>query len=92
MRRKALKSNSRPQETYQVPRQALTLTIPALLAAAHVHCMVPGPSKAKAVSDALLGPVAGLCPASVLRRHGSATLYVDLDTAALFRTERGQGR
>jgi len=32
-----------------VPTRALTLTIPALMAASHIHCIVPGPTKAEAV-------------------------------------------
>ena len=72
-----------------VPQRALTLTVPALMAAKHVYCMVPGPTKAAAVRDSLLGPVATACPATAMRRHPSATLYVDLDSSALFRAERG---
>jgi glucosamine-6-phosphate deaminase len=72
-----------------VPQQAFTLTIPALLSAEQVHCIVPGTSKAAAVRDTLLGPISTACPASVLRRHPAAWLYVDLDSAALYRAGRG---
>jgi glucosamine-6-phosphate deaminase len=72
-----------------VPRQALTLTIPALMGAKHVYCVVPGPAKAAAVRDTLLGPIGTACPATAMRQHPSATLYVDLDAAALCQTERG---
>lgn len=68
-----------------VPRQALTVTIPALMAARHISVMVPGPTKAQAVHDTLLGPITEDCPASVLRRHPSAVLYVDLASSALWR-------
>ena len=40
-----------------VPAQALTLTIPALFGARHISAVVPGPRKARAVREALLGPV-----------------------------------
>lgn len=67
----------------QVPRQALTLTIPALMEAGRVFCVVPGAAKAQAVRDCLKGPVDSACPASILRRHPAATLYLDADSAAL---------
>ena len=69
----------------QVPTHALTLTIPALMAARHIYCMVPGPMKAQAVLDTLLGPVSDTCPATALRRHPAATLYLDRDSAQLMR-------
>ena len=66
----------------QVPRQALTLTIPALTCAAYAFCIVPGPTKAEAVRRTLEGPVCEECPASVLRRHVQAVLYLDRDSAS----------
>ena len=60
-----------------VPPRALTLTIPALMAAARLSVVVPGPRKAQAVYDTLKGPIAPACPASVLRYHRHACLYVD---------------
>jgi len=72
-----------------VPRQALTLTIPAMMVASYAFCVVPGPTKAEAVRDTLLEPISAACPATILRRHQSAVLYVDADSARLFRSERG---
>lgn len=71
-----------------VPTRALTVTIPALMAAKHLHVCVPGPTKAQAVRDTLLGPITADCPATILRRHPSAVLCVDRDSAALFLAER----
>jgi len=68
--------------TSAVPRQALTITIPAILAMRAVTVVVPGPAKARAVSAALIDPVAPACPASVLRHHDAAVLYLDADSAA----------
>lgn len=65
-----------------VPRHALTLTIPALLGGCELFCVVPGPRKAQAVRDTLLGPVVTSCPASILRQHAGARLYLDADSAA----------
>lgn len=66
-----------------VPTHAYTLTIPALMTAAVVSVMVPGTRKAQAVRDALRGPISEACPASVLRRHAGATLWLDADAASL---------
>ena len=65
-----------------VPRQAISLTCPALMSGRALVCVVPGPSKAAAVAATLTGPVSTKCPASILRRHPSANLYLDTDSAA----------
>ena len=72
-----------------VPCQALTLTVPALMGTGTIFCMVPGPTKAAAVRDTLLEPISAACPATVMRRHAAATLYVDRDSAALYLKARG---
>lgn len=66
-----------------VPAHALTLTISALLSAREIYCVVPGARKAQAVRAALLGPIATSCPASVLRTHPRAVLYLDDAAASL---------
>ena len=65
-----------------VPAQALTLTIPALTSARWIYTMVPGPTKAQAIKDTLTLPVSTRCPATVLRRHARAVLYIDRDSAS----------
>ncbi len=65
-----------------VPRQAITVTIPALLAAARVLAVVPEARKQAPVTAALTGPITTACPASALRRTPQATLYLDADSAA----------
>lgn len=67
----------------QVPARALTLTVPALFEARRLFCVVPAPTKAAAVRDTVHGPVGEACPASILRRHPAAALYLDGDSAAL---------
>lgn len=66
----------------EVPRSAITLTVGALLSADTVIASVPGPRKATAVARALQGPVEWACPASALRTHANATLYLDPESAA----------
>lgn len=63
-----------------VPTHALTLTIPTLMSASRLFCMVPGPTKLQAVRRTLNGPISTECPSTVLRRHPACTLYVDRDS------------
>ena len=66
----------------EVPRRALTVSVPALMRIPRLILAVPGKTKAAAVKAALDGPVTGDCPASILRRHPNATLYIDRDSAS----------
>lgn len=66
-----------------VPAQALTLTVPALTRADYLFCVVPAATKAKAVRRMLEGPVGEACPASILRRHAHAVLYLDPESSGL---------
>ena len=63
-----------------VPRHAITLTIPRLLDADRLFCVVPGAAKRAAVDQALNGPLGEACPASALRTHPACKLYLDRDT------------
>ena len=69
----------------QVPTDALTLTIPALVRAQSVFCMVPARHKAEAIRHTLLDEISETYPATVLRTHPDATLFIDQDSAALLR-------
>jgi glucosamine-6-phosphate deaminase len=71
------------QTLADVPAQALSLTIPALLAPPHVLGVVPESRKAEAVRRALEGPVTADCPASILRTRAHVRLYLDRDSASL---------
>ncbi len=66
-----------------VPRRAITVTIPAILSARTIVCVVPGPTKSKIVRESLMGPVTPLCPASILQQYSTARLFLDRDSAAL---------
>lgn len=67
----------------QVPKKALTLTIPALMSCKYVVGIVPTNRKAQAVYNALYGPIDEKCPASILRTHQNASLFIDSDAAEL---------
>jgi len=66
-----------------VPRRALSLTIPFFMRTPHAVVTVPGAAKARAVRDAIEGPVSPRCPASILRRHAGAAIFLDTDSAGL---------
>lgn len=65
-----------------VPQYAMTLTMSCLMAVPEAICVVPAARKANAVYNALCGPITTECPASILRRHENAALYLDRDSAA----------
>ena len=64
-----------------VPTHALTLTVPALMAGRFIYGIVPGPLKAQAVFNTLTEEIGTDFPASVLRRHAHAELFLDVDSA-----------
>lgn len=66
-----------------VPKKALTLTIPALMSADKIFCVVPGAGKASAIAATIRGPVSVDCPASILRTRENVVLYLDADSASL---------
>lgn len=65
-----------------VPREAISVTIPALLGAADVVVSVPEARKADAVRAALLDPVSTDLPATALRACSHAVLYLDAESAS----------
>ena len=66
-----------------VPTHALSLTVPALVKAPYLFCIVPAPTKAWAVKETLTGSIDEHCPASILRLQDNANLYLDKDSASL---------
>jgi glucosamine-6-phosphate deaminase len=66
----------------EVPSQAMTLTIPALLRVPKLIVSVPGLRKARIVNRALHEPISTACPATILRTHPDATVYLDDESAA----------
>jgi glucosamine-6-phosphate deaminase len=65
----------------EVPQYAITLTIPALLRVPKLIVSVPGSRKAKIVRRAFTEPISTRCPATILRIHPDATVYLDLESA-----------
>jgi len=71
--------------TDAVPAQAMTLTIPALLRVPKIIVSVPGYRKARIVKRALSGTISTACPATILRQHPDATVYLDEESASELR-------
>lgn len=63
-----------------VPKKAITLTVPTLLSGSHLYCIVPGYNKREAVHKALFGPIDSSCPASFLRTHRSCKFFLDVES------------
>jgi len=67
----------------EVPANALSLTIPSLMSLPKLFAIAPGAAKRQAIKSAVEGPVATNCPASILRRHADAHLFIDSVSAEL---------
>jgi glucosamine-6-phosphate deaminase len=65
-----------------VPESAITLTIPALMRVPRLIVSVPGIRKAAIVRRALNDPISTACPATVLRTHPGATMFLDAESAS----------
>jgi glucosamine-6-phosphate deaminase len=66
-----------------VPRRAISMSIRQILKAKQILCIVPDARKADAVRACFTGEITPLAPASALRRHLEATVYLDRDSAVL---------
>jgi glucosamine-6-phosphate deaminase len=67
----------------EVPAKAFTLTIPSLMKANYMFCIVPTKLKAEAVYRTLNDEISEKCPATILRTKRDAILYLDKDSASL---------
>ena len=66
-----------------VPKRAISMSIRQILSAREIIAAVPDTRKAHAVKACLEGEISPLAPASILREHPNATIYLDKDSAAL---------
>jgi glucosamine-6-phosphate deaminase len=67
----------------QVPRRAISMSPRQILKATEIVVVVPDKRKAQAVKACLEGEITPMAPASILRRHSNATIYLDTDSASL---------
>lgn len=67
----------------EVPTQAISMSVKQIMRAREIIVVVPEERKAPAVRNSLEGEISPMVPASILRRHPNATIYLDKDSAAL---------
>jgi len=67
----------------QVPQRAISMSARQILKAREILAVVPGPRKAEAVKLCLEGAISPMAPASILRTHPNATVYLDHASASL---------
>ncbi len=60
-----------------VPTHAISLTVPTLISADYMFCVVPAATKADAVRETVYGPISEDCPATAMRNHANAILYCE---------------
>jgi glucosamine-6-phosphate deaminase len=70
-------------ELADVPKKAISMSVRQILRAREIIVAVPDARKAQAVKACLEGEISPAIPASILRRHANATIYLDTDSAAL---------
>ncbi|WP_273568985.1 glucosamine-6-phosphate deaminase [Maribacter halichondriae] len=64
-----------------VPKQALSLTIPAIMSCKTISCVVPDARKANVIYETLYKEISTHCPATILRTHPSTKLFLDQASA-----------
>jgi len=70
----------------QVPTQAISMSVRQILKAKEILAIVPDTRKAQAVKVCFEGEISPMAPASILRTHPNATIYLDQNSAALLST------
>jgi glucosamine-6-phosphate deaminase len=65
------------------PLHAITMGIGTILDARHVLLLAHGESKARAIANAVEGPITAMCPASALQQHARITVVIDEAAAQL---------
>jgi glucosamine-6-phosphate deaminase len=67
----------------QVPTHAISMSARQILKAREILAVVPDKRKAQAIKACFEGEISPMAPASILRRHSNATVYLDRNSASL---------
>jgi glucosamine-6-phosphate deaminase len=67
----------------EVPKQAISMSVRQILKAKEIIAVVADARKARAVKASFEGEITPMTPASILRTHADATMYLDRNSAAL---------
>ncbi len=70
----------------EVPRRAISMSIKQIMRSRAIICTVPDLRKARAVHDCFTGDITPLHPASILRQHERAYIFLDADAASMLQT------
>lgn len=70
-------------DTAAVPTQAISMSIRQILKSRAIISIVPDARKAQAVKACFEGPISPMAPASILRTHATAAIYLDSQSAGL---------
>ena len=65
-----------------VPKQAVSMSCYQIMQCRHIVSCVPHSVKANAIHDTLVNPLTNNTPATLLKKHPSAVVYTDLNSAA----------
>ncbi len=71
----------------KVPRRAISMSVKQILKAKEILAIVPGPRKAAAIQACFENAVSPAAPASILRTHPNAAIYLDKESASLLKNE-----
>lgn len=67
----------------EIPSRAISMSIRQILKSKQLVVTVPDMRKARAVKEALEGPVTPQCPASILQQHPNCSIFLDEPAASL---------
>jgi glucosamine-6-phosphate deaminase len=67
----------------QVPKQAISMSVRQILKSKEILAVVPDVRKAQAIKACFEGEISPMAPASILRTHPNATIYLDKNSASL---------
>ncbi len=65
-----------------VPNQAITMTIPAIMSCKVIISSVPHKAKATAIKDTLTKELTPMVPATILKQHKNWNLFIDKNSAS----------
>ena len=67
----------------QVPKQAISMSVRQIMKAKEILAIVPESRKAQAVKMCFEGGISPMAPASILRTHATAHMYLDKESSSL---------
>ncbi|MCG3179765.1 MAG: Glucosamine-6-phosphate deaminase [Phycisphaerae bacterium] len=74
-----------------IPARGITMTVPTLMSAGTILCCVPYRIKAGIIRDLLAPGVRESLPATILKTHPGATLYLDVESSSLWAAPGASG-